>query len=232
MDNLRDYATHAHINLSDKELQQFEVLLHELIKWNEITNLTAITTPDEVITKHFIDSLSVAQAIPENAKLLIDIGSGAGFPGIPLKIALPHLHVTLLESVGKKTAFHKHIIKELNLKDIVAVHARAEELGVNHAYRESYDVVTARAVARLQTLAEYALPLLKIGGTLIAQKITSEAEIEDARNALETLGGEIETIVPIEIPGLPVRHLIVIKKIARTPKEFPRKPGVAKHSPL
>ena len=194
------------VNLTDLQKAQFNTYLSELKAWNENVNLTAIKEDEDIISKHFFDSLSVLRAIPENTATLADIGSGAGFPGLPIKIARPDLKVTLIESVGKKADFLKHIIQILKLNDTEVVQARVEEIGRDPNLREQFDVVTARAVATLSTLCEYALPLLRVGGVFIAQKgvmhpspLEQEGtegrsspieEINSAQNAIAILGGK------------------------------------------
>ncbi len=164
---------------------------------------------------------------------LIDIGAGAGFPGLPLKIALPELHLTLLETTGKKVAFLRHIIAQLQLRDALAIQARAEDLGRDPAYREEYAVAVARAVANLATLLEYALPFVRQGGVFIAQKgVDVDDEIRQAQRALDVLGGRVRASVPVQLPGLEPRHLIVVEKIAATPAAYPRRAGVPARKPL
>ena len=164
---------------------------------------------------------------------LIDIGTGAGFPGIPLKIALPDLRLTLLETTGKKVEFLKHMIEQLHLKDTIAIQARAEDLGRDPLHREQYDVAVARAVAKLATLAEYTLPFVRIGGVFIAQKgVDVDEEMRQAERALRVLGGRVRETVSVELPGLEPRHLIVVEKIAATPASFPRRAGIPERLPL
>ncbi|MBI5649175.1 MAG: 16S rRNA (guanine(527)-N(7))-methyltransferase RsmG [Chloroflexi bacterium] len=233
MQTLADYARAFEIALSDSQLAAFETYSRELVAWNARVNLTAIVERDQVIIKHFLDSLSVANALPRDATALIDVGTGAGFPGIPLKILLPDLRVTLLEAVGKKVAFLDHLIATLHLRDTVAIHARAEDLARDPAHREKYAVVVARAVAELTVLLEYALPFARVGGVFIAQKgIAVEDEIRHATRALKILGGRVRAIAPVQLPGLEPRHLIVIEKIARTPATFPRRAGLPARQPL
>ena len=218
------------INLTVEQNAQFSTYLDELKSWNKRTNLTAIEEDNEIISKHFFDSLSVLRAIPENAGTLADVGTGAGFPGLPIKIARPNLKVTLIESVGKKVEFLKHIVQILKLEDVEVIQERAEEVGRDRRFREQFDVVTARAVAALPTLCEYALPLLRVGGVFVAQKGATpesgqagEEEILGAQTALEILGGKIVKKIPIYIEGVPARQLIVIEKIKPTPVEYPRR---------
>ena len=176
------------IDLSDSQYDQFIKYYEMLIKWNEVMNLTAITEFDEVIVKHFVDSISLIKAIDVNKKInIIDIGTGAGFPGIPLKIAYPNLKITLLDSLNKRVGFLNEVISELELKDIEALHARSEDLGRDEEFREQYDLAVSRAVAYLPTLSEYCLPFVKVGGYYICMKGSSIEELEDAKKAIEIL---------------------------------------------
>jgi len=233
-DFLSNGAREFGIELSPVQQGAFQAYLRELVAWNARFNLTTITEPDQVVVKHFLDSLSVAPVLRQPAPAtLIDIGSGAGFPGLPLKIALPALHVTLLDSTGKKVQFLKHLITELNLSGATALHARAEELAHNPAYREKYDVAVARAVADLATLLEYALPFVRIGGVFVAQKgVDVTQELEHAVPALRQLGGRLREVAAVHLPGLEPRHLIVVEKIAQTPARYPRAAGAPRKKPL
>jgi 16S rRNA (guanine527-N7)-methyltransferase len=230
-------AAHDLLNLDLTTEQQhaFERYMHELIDWNERVNLTAITDPLTIELRHFLDSLSVLKAIslPAGSRV-IDVGAGAGFPGLPLKIACPQMQLTLLEATGKKTTFLQHIITELNLSHVKIANARAEEAGQDLAHREQYDVVLARAVAHMPILAEYLLPLCRIGGRCIAMKGESAAtEISAAENALRLLGGRFVQLTPIELPRVAETHyLVVIEKVAATPHHYPRKPGIPSKKPL
>lgn len=233
---LTEGAAQFNLSLTPDQLNAFEGYLAELVAWNERVNLTSITEPAEIITKHFLDSLSVyptLQDLPPTSSL-IDVGSGAGFPGIPLKIVMPQLRVTLLEATGKKTAFLQHLIQSLNLTAVSVVTARAEEAGQQLEHRERYEVVVARAVAALPVLAEYMLPLVKVGGRVIVQKGQDPAdEVKQAAPALRILGGKVKQILPVTVPGLAAqRHVIVIQKIKTTPKQYPRRPGLPAKKPL
>lgn len=229
-------AAHFKLTLSPAQLDAFDSYLHELIAWNQRANLTSITEPGEVLTKHFLDSLSVFTALAELPATisLIDVGSGAGFPGLPLKIALPQLQLTLLEATAKKTAFLHHLVAILNLPEVTIVTARAEEAGQRAQQRERYDVAVARAVAALPVLAEYTLPLVKVGGRVIIQKGQYPLEeINQAGRAIETLGGQLVQTVAVTIPGLNAeRHLVVIQKNKATPKQYPRRPGLPAQKPI
>lgn len=233
---LQTGATHFNLTLSEAQLETFVRYQHELVTWNEKFNLTRIVEPQEVAIKHFLDSLSIALVLPElnTPRSVIDVGSGAGFPGIPLKIARPELSMTLLESTGKKATFLRHVIETLGLTKIAVVTARAEEAGRQAAHREHYDLAVARAVSRLAVLAEYTLPLVKVGGWVIAQKGQHPAEeIESGERAVRILGGKIVEVRPVDVPGLEAeRHLIIIKKSKPTPKLYPRQPGWPAKDPL
>ncbi len=221
------------INLSEVQQDQFYQYMQLLLEWNEKMNLTAITEPKEVLIKHFIDSLSIASYINEEDKV-IDIGTGAGFPGIPLKIALPQINVTLLDSLNKRINFLNNVIQNLELAKIQAVHGRAEEFNRLPKARESYDIATSRALAKLNVLLEYMLPFVKIGGKCICMKSANiEEELMDARNAIKILGGEIERVDTIILENTDIeRKIVIIKKIGETPKKYPRKAGTPAKEPL
>lgn len=207
----------------------------ELIEWNQKFNLTAIRDVESIRTKHFLDSYSCVLTWKANPPLrLVDVGTGAGFPGLPLKIVYPNMHVTLVESVGKKAMFCQHIVSKLGLEDVEVVHARAEEVGQNPAHRETYDYVVARAVANLNILSEYLLPLVKIGGTMLAQKGESgPAEAQSAEKAMKLLGGKLKQLIPVNLPGVADdRYLVLVDKVAATPPKYPRNAGMAAKSPL
>ncbi|MEW5957474.1 MAG: 16S rRNA (guanine(527)-N(7))-methyltransferase RsmG [Chloroflexota bacterium] len=224
------------LTLTQAQLAAFEQYSRELIAWNEKINLTRIVAPAEIVVKHFLDSLSVYQALADLPAgfSLIDVGSGAGFPGLPLKIVRPDLQLTLLESTGKKTAFLQHIVDLLNLTNVTVLTARAEEAGRRPEHREHYDVAVARAVSALPVLAEYTLPLVKVGGRVIAQKGQDPAaEIKEAANALGILGGKLSRIWPVMVPGLEAeRHLVIIHKVKPTPRQYPRRPGLPAKKPI
>ena len=233
---LQNGAAHFGLSLSEAQLTAFDRYTQELIAWNQRLNLTRIVEPDEIAVKHFLDSLSVAPLLPVKSGPLavIDVGSGAGFPGLPLKIALPELRLTLLEATGKKTTFLRHLLDLLQLKDVTVLTARAEEAGRLPAHRQHYDVALARAVAALPVLAEYTLPLVKVGGLVIAQKGQSpQAEVKEAANAVGILGGKVKEIVPVAVPGLDAaRHLLVMSKVKPTPPQYPRRPGLPAQKPI
>lgn len=221
------------LRLTAHHLDAFNWYATELRDWNQRVNLTAITDPVEIEIKHFIDSLTLSRIVDRSGSLA-DVGSGAGFPGIPLKILCPQLQVTLIEATAKKVRFCQHVIDGLGLSGIRAVHARAEALGRTEAHRARYDWVVGRAVASMAILAEYCLPLLKIGGTMIAMKgETGPAEAHEAEDAIHLLGGRMRQLVSFELPKVTeTRHLIVVDKISATPAEYPRRPGMPVKRPI
>lgn len=233
---LRQGATTFDLSLTGSQLSAFEDYASALIAWNRRVNLTRIVEPNEIAVKHFLDSLAVRLALPPGSpsSTLIDVGSGAGFPGMPLKIACPDIRLTLLEATGKKAAFLQHLVEVLQLTGVTILVARAEEAGRQPDHREQYDVAVARAVAPLPVLAEYTLPLVKVGGTIIAQKGTDPAtEVKTAAQALALLGGQLDRIVPVTIPGLDApRHLVLITKVKPTPQQYPRRPGMPAKRPI
>ena len=218
------------IEISDKSMNNFIIYMDNLIEWNKKINLTAIKKEDDIIVKHFIDSIFILKYI--NGNKIIDIGSGAGFPGIPLKIAENNLDITLLDSVNKKVLFMQDSIEKMGLKNIVAIHGRAEDYAHDIKYREQYDVATSRAVANMSTLVEYMLPFVKVGGFCICMKgPKSDEEIIDSKKAIFKLGGEIKEVKKYSIEGND-RCLIIIKKIKKTEQTYPRNQGKPLKSPL
>lgn len=223
------------IALTQEQVDQFDLFLRELVAWNAHTNLTAIIDPDGVRVRHFLDSLTVAKVIPLEAGVrVIDVGTGAGFPGIPLKIVYPQLEVTLLEATGKKVNFLRHVAQVLGLSGIHFVNARAEEAGQMPEHRAAYDVVVARAVARMPILMEYLLPLTKVGGLSIAMKgVTAHEETATAKRALSTFGGQLRSIETFQLPNVEEPHnLVVVNKTATTPALYPRYPGLPTQKPI
>ena len=221
------------VRFSVEQIEQFYKYKNLLIECNEKMNLTAITEPKEIILKHFIDSLTILKYIDDNSKL-VDVGTGAGFPGVPLSIMNPTLKITLVDSLNKRLIFLQEVVKELNLKNIEIVHARAEEFGQNKNYREKFDIATSRAVANLATLSEYLVPLVKIGGKIISMKASNaKEEINDAQKAIEVLGGKIEKIEEFDLPESDIgRTIIIIDKNKCTPAIYPRKAGTPAKEPI
>ena len=236
MQNLRDAARETlGIKLSKRQAEAFSWYGEELQVWNERFNLTAIRSKEEIETKHFLDSLSCVlarQFQPSGA--MVDVGTGAGFPGLPLKIVFPQIQLTLLESIGKKVSFCRHVVKELNLKEVTVEQSRAESRGREIEYRESYDTALARAVAATPVLVEYVLPLIKVGGCAILQKgETGPVEAQSSENAIHILGGKMDQIVKVELPGVAeTRYLLVVRKVAATPDQYPRRPGIPAKRPI
>jgi len=236
---MQEFSEYAHRQLGLKltyfQLSALSIYERELVDWNTRFNLTAIRVPEEIHIKHFMDSLTCLLAMRESlAGKLIDIGTGAGFPGIPLKIMLPKMQLTLVESVGKKAEFCRHVVKILDLHGVEVVQERAEALGQDLDYRERYDWAVARAVAILPVLAEYLLPLVRVGGSMLAMKGESgPAEAHAAEHAMRVLGGHLRQIMPVTLPGVAEeRYLVVIDKVAATPSGYPRKVGVPAKRPL
>lgn len=221
------------MELSDKQIAQFNLYYELLTAKNKVMNLTAITEYNDVVKKHFIDSMMISRVLDmKKINSLCDVGTGAGFPGIPLKIVYPHLHLTLVDSVGKRVNFLSEVVEKLGLEDVEAIHSRTEDLAHNSKYREKYDLVTARAVASMNVLSEYCIPYAKIGGYFAAYKSGNiEEEIENAKNAVKTLGGKIEKKDMFELYEMG-RSIVLIRKVNSTPKIYPRKAGTPSKNPL
>lgn len=221
------------VRLSESKIKQLFLYMKELVEWNEKINLTAIVEMGEVIDKHFVDSLSISQYIEEKSRV-IDVGTGAGFPGIPLKIEKENLKIDLLDSLNKRINFLNEIINKLELKNITTIHSRAEDEAGKKEKRESYDIAVSRAVASLPVLLEYLLPFVKIGGNCICMKGSNiEEELNNSKRALLELGGQIEKIDEFVLPGTDAkRNIIIIRKIKSTPNKFPRKAGTALKNPI
>ena len=230
---MKEKLKELNIDLLDVQLEQFYNYMNILIEWNKFMNLTGITEPEEVITKHFIDSLTVLDKIDKNASV-IDVGTGAGFPGIPIKIAFPETKVVLLDSLNKRIKFLNEVIEKLELKNIKTIHGRAEECGRNKIHRKKYDIAIARAVAPLNILLEYLMPFTKVNGKCLCMKgSNSEEEIEKSRNAIKVLGGEIVKTEDFYIPSTDMKRRIVqVNKIKETNNKYPRKAGTPSKEPL
>ena len=223
------------VHLKGRQVLALITYEKELLEWNQKFNLTAIRDTESIRTKHFLDSFSCVlawKASPPNH--LIDVGTGAGFPGIPLKILYPNLKLTLVESVRKKVMFCQHIVSLLGLEHVNVLQARAEDLGQDPQNREKFDWAVARAVANLNVLSEYLIPLVKVGGAMLAQKGESgPAEAQSAEGAMTLLGGKLKQLIPVNLPGVADdRYLVVVDKVAATPPKYPRKPGVPGKQPL
>ena len=230
---MKFYGEKIDIMFNDEQLDKFYAYMNLLLEWNEKINLTAITDPEEVILKHFIDSLTINKYIEKN-KSIVDVGTGAGFPGIPLKIYRPDIKVTLVDSLNKRINFLNEVISSLKLNNIFTVHSRIEDFGKNNKYRQNFDYVTARAVANLSVLSEYLIPVAKIDGKCICMKGSNiEEEINNSKNAIDILGGKIEKVDEFYLADSDIyRNIILIKKIKNTPSKYPRKAGVPVKEPL
>lgn len=232
---LYNIAKDMEISLTDKMCSDFEIYKDLLKEWNKKFNITSITDDDEINLKHFADSLTpILTNLFKNGMQIVDIGTGGGFPGLPLKIYNRSLKITLLDSLNKRIIFLNEIIKELGLKDVEAIHARAEELSRKENYREKYDICLSRAVASLDTLCEYCIPYVKEGGYFISMKgPTPDEEINSSKNAIKVLGGVFADTIRLTLPNTDMeRTLILIKKIKKTPSKYPRGGGKAKKMPI
>jgi 16S rRNA (guanine527-N7)-methyltransferase len=235
---LIDGARGLQIHLTPEQLEALGAYQHVLVEWNEQFNLTAITDDVGIQVRHFLDSLSCLQALESgerfSGKHVIDVGTGAGFPGLPLKLLCPGMKLTLLEATAKKVGFLEHVTSHLQMHDVTIKQGRAEELGQQSAHREQYDWAIARAVADMPILAEYLLPLVKVGGRVLAQKGEgAPAEVQRGEWAIQQLGGRVRRLVPIELRGLAeTRYLVILDKVAVTPPQYPRRPGMPNKRPL
>ena len=232
-EKMNEKSKQLNIELSDIQLEQFYKYMNILIEWNKFINLTGITEPEEVIKKHFIDSLTVLDKVEKDASI-IDVGTGAGFPGIPIKIAFPDTKIVLLDSLNKRIKFLNEVIEKLELQNIETIHGRAEEFGRNKNHREKYDIAIARAVAPLNILLEYLMPFTKVKGKCLCMKgSSSEEEIKNSKNAVEILGGELIKTEDFYIPNTDIKRRIVqINKIKETSNKYPRKAGTPSKEPL
>lgn len=233
VENLKEFQ----IDISKEQINQFIRYYEILVEWNSFMNLTAITDFDEVIKKHFVDSVSLVKAVPdirEKEYTLIDIGTGAGFPGIPLKIIFPHLKILLLDSLNKRISFLNEVIGKLELSEIDAVHGRAEDYAKKKEFRESFDICVSRAVANLSTLSEYCIPFIKKDGYFVSYKSEKiSEELDNAYKAIEILGGNYERQAEFYLPDSDIyRNLVVIKKVKPTPSKYPRKAGLPSKEPI
>ena len=238
MERLTSGTRELGIALSEQHLLQLGIYSRELVEWSQRFNLTAITDHEGILIRHFLDSLSCLKGLaqPEltSSTRIIDVGTGAGFPGLPIKIACPAVQLTLLEATAKKVTFLRHLVEVLGLRGVEVIHGRAEELGRDPAHREQYDWALARAVAKMPTLAEYLLPLVRVGGKVLAQKGEgAAAEVHEAEAAITTSGGHVRRLVPVELHGLAeTRYLVLLDKVAATPERYPRRAGMPVKRPI
>ncbi len=235
LEKFKNGLQQLHIELSEKQMEQFLQYYEMLVEKNKVMNLTAITEFDEVVEKHFLDSVSLTQQLDLHQPLkVLDLGTGAGFPGIPLKIVFPELEITLMDSLNKRVLFLQDVISSLQLQNIEAVHGRAEEAARNKKYRESFDLCVSRAVANISTLSEYCLPFVKIGGSFISYKSsTIEDELKDGKKGIAILGGKVKDVYKFTLPDSKLqRSFVIIEKEKKTPKAYPRKAGTPSKDPL
>ena len=228
-----NYLEKLNLTLTEEQIEKFYNYMNLLIEWNKKINLTAIVEPKDIILKHFIDSLTIEKYIKKGENI-IDVGTGAGFPGIPLKIAREDLKITLADSLNKRINFLNEVINKLDLKNIETIHTRAEELGKNKKYREKFDIATSRAVANMSTLSEYLIPFIKVEGKCICMKSSDiDTELENAKNAINILGCKIESKDKFNLPNSDLgRSVIILKKVKNTPSKFPRKAGTPAKEPI
>lgn len=235
LEKFKNGLQQLHIALSEKQMEQFLQYYELLVEKNKVMNLTAITEFDEVVEKHFLDSVSLTKQMDLHQPLkVLDLGTGAGFPGIPLKIVFPELEITLMDSLNKRILFLQDVISSLQLENIEAVHGRAEEAAKNKKYRESFDLCVSRAVANISTLSEYCLPFVKVGGSFISYKSsTIEDELKDGKKGIAILGGKVKDVYKFTLPDSELqRSFVIIEKEKKTPKAYPRKAGTPSKEPL
>jgi len=238
MEKLLRGARELGITLKETHLALFQTYYEELVEWNRRFNLTAITDYEGVQVRHFLDSLSCLLVLPraelQAGARVIDVGTGAGFPGLPLRIVCPGMRLTLLEATRKKVDFLEHLLRRLGFSDVEVIHARAEDLGHRPGYREGHDWAIARALAEMPTLVEYLLPLVRVRGAMLAQKgENAPAEVHSAEEAIRILGGRVRKLVPVDLHGLAeTRYLVIVDKVAATPEKYPRRPGMPEKRPL
>lgn len=232
-ENMKKLMNEIDVDITENQISKFYDYMNLLLEWNEKINLTAITKPDEIILKHFVDCLTIQKYIEANKKI-VDIGTGAGFPGVPLAIMNDRCRFTLVDSLNKRINFLNEIKDKLNLKNVSAIHSRAEEFDQNKMYRENFDIAVSRAVANLCVLSEYLLPAVKVGGKVICMKGSQiEEELNDAKFALKELGGKVKLVDEFLLPGTDMkRNVVVIEKVKETPKRYPRKAGTPAKQPL
>lgn len=234
-EKLKNKLLELDLSLTDKQSEQFDNYYHLINEWNKVMNLTSIVEYDEVVEKHFVDSLSIVKALNINdCSSIIDIGTGAGFPGIPLKIIFPHLDIVLLDSLNKRIKFLDAVIEQLGLTGIKTIHGRAEDFAKQLSYREQFDLCVSRAVANLSTLAEYCLPYVKVGGYFIPYKSGEiDEELNKSKSAINILGSELEEVIKFELPGTEIsRSFIKIRKVKKINRKYPRKAGLPSKEPL
>lgn len=231
---LNNVLAEWNFTLNESQYNQLDIFYNLLVEKNKVMNLTAITEFDEVIVKHFADSLSICKVLPDEIKSVCDLGTGAGFPGIPMAIAYPDIQFTLIDSLNKRIKFLQEVVDELGLNNITLVHGRAEEAGRNKLYREQFDLVVSRAVANISTLSEYCLPLVKVGGYFISFKSGNiNDEIKASGKAINKLGGNMNEPVYFDLPNTDIaRSFLIINKEKNTPKSYPRKAGTPSKEPL
>lgn len=232
MERLKEYADKCGIEVNDEQIAKFDKYYEMLIETNKVMNLTAITEKEEVIVKHFLDSIMLVKYYDLKDKSILDVGSGAGFPGIPLKIIEPTIKLTMMDSLNKRIKFLENVCEELTFANVNAVHMRAEDMARDKKYRENFDIVTSRAVANFSTLSEYCLPFVKVKGCFIAYKsVNMEEELSEAKKAIKVLGGNITDRYTFKIDDN-VRSFVFVDKVKNTPKEYPRKAGTPSKNPI